>query len=132
MNDPLGIGSLLPDVLQDVMSAQLLQKPLQVFFCSDEVWNIKTYGVVLARVVIPQHSSLDVPQDKTKRQVDLEGCGLLSVQRPYHLWKGGRCHLMEGKVVLVLDTVAGCFLCTDGLSMLSIQGSGLWVLWQHV
>ena len=33
MNDPLGIGSLLPDVLQDVMSAQLLQTPLQVFFC---------------------------------------------------------------------------------------------------
>jgi hypothetical protein len=61
MNDPLGIGSLLQDVLQDVMSAQLLQKPLQVFFCSDEVWNIKKSGVVLARMVIPQHSSLDVP-----------------------------------------------------------------------
>jgi hypothetical protein len=61
MNDPLGIGSLLADVLQDVMSAQLLQKPLQVFFCSDEVWNIKKSGVVLARMVISQHSSLDVP-----------------------------------------------------------------------
>jgi hypothetical protein len=61
MNDPLGIGSLLTDVLQDVMSAQLLQKPLQVFFCSDEVWNIKKSGVVLARMVIPQHSSPDVP-----------------------------------------------------------------------
>jgi hypothetical protein len=61
MNDPLGIGSLLPDVLQDVMSAQLLQKPLQVFFCSDEVWNIKKYDVVLAMMVIPQHPNLDVP-----------------------------------------------------------------------
>jgi hypothetical protein len=53
------------------MSAQLLQKPLQVFFCSDKVWNIKQSGVVLASMVIPQHSSLDVPQDKTKKQVDL-------------------------------------------------------------
>jgi hypothetical protein len=107
MNDPLGIGSLLPDVLQDVMSAQFLQNPLQVFFCSDEVWNIETSGVVLARMVIPQHSSLDVPQDKIKRQVDLEGCGLLSVQGPYHLWKGGRCHLMECNVVPLLYRVAG-------------------------
>jgi hypothetical protein len=41
MNDPLGIGSLLADVLQDVTLAQLLQKPLQVFFCPDEMWNIK-------------------------------------------------------------------------------------------
>ena len=32
MNDPLGIASLLVDVLQDVISAQLLQKPLQVVF----------------------------------------------------------------------------------------------------
>jgi hypothetical protein len=61
MNDPLGIGSLLPDVLQDVMSAQLLQKPLQVFICFDELRNIKKAGVVLARMVILQHSSLDVP-----------------------------------------------------------------------
>ena len=77
MNDPLGIGSLLPDVLQDVMSAQLLQKPHQVFFCSDEVWRLEESGVVLASMIIPQQSSLNVPQDKTKRQVDLEGCGLL-------------------------------------------------------
>ena len=62
------------------------------------------------------------------RQVDLEGCGLLSVQGPYHLWKGGRCHLMEFKVVPILDTVAGRFLCPDGLSMLYIQDSGLWIL----
>ena len=34
-----------PDVLQVVMSAQLLQKPLQVFFCSDEVWNIKNLAL---------------------------------------------------------------------------------------
>ena len=81
------------------MSAQLVLKPLQVFFCSDEVWGLEEFGVVLASMVIPQHSSLNVPQDKTKRQVDLEGCGLLSVQGPYHLWKGGRCHLMQGKVV---------------------------------
>jgi hypothetical protein len=60
MNDPLGIGSLLPDVLQDVMPVQLLQKPLLVF-CSDGVWKINKSGVVLARMVIPQHSSLDVP-----------------------------------------------------------------------
>jgi len=128
MNDPLCIGSLLPDVLQDVMSAQLLQKPLQVFFCSDEVWRLEESAVVLARMVIPQHSSLDVPKDKTKRQVYLEGCGLLFVQGPYHLWKGGRCHLMEGKVVPVLDTVAGRFLCPDGLPMLSIQRSGLGIV----
>ena len=63
---------------------------------------------------------------------NLEGCGLLSVQGPYHLWKGGRCHLMECKVVPVLDTVAGRFLCSDGLPMLSMQRSGLWVLWYHV
>ena len=105
------------------MSCRL--KPLQVFFCSDEVLNIKKSGVLLARKVIPQHSSLNVPKDKTKRQVDFEGCGLLSVQVPYHLWKGGRCHLMQGKVVPFLDTVAGCFLCTDGLPMLSMQVSGL-------
>jgi hypothetical protein len=52
MNDPFGIGSLLTDVLQYVMSAQLLQKPLQVFFCSDEVWNIKKSGVILAGMVV--------------------------------------------------------------------------------
>jgi hypothetical protein len=45
VQDPLGIGFLLADVLLDVTSAQLLQKPLQVFFCSDEVWNIKKYGI---------------------------------------------------------------------------------------
>ena len=61
MNDPLGIGSLLPDVLQDVMSAHVLQKPLQVFFCSDEVWRLEESGVVLASMVITQLSSLDVP-----------------------------------------------------------------------
>jgi hypothetical protein len=76
MNDLLGIGSLLPDVLQDVMSAQLLQKPLQVFFRSDEVWRLEESGVVLAMMILPQLSSLDVPQDKIKRQVDLEGCGM--------------------------------------------------------
>jgi hypothetical protein len=32
---------------------------------------------------------------------------------------------MQGKVVPFLDTVAGCFLCTDGLPMLSMQVSGL-------
>ena len=62
------------------------------------------------------------------RQVDLEGCGLLSVQVPYHLWKGGRCHLMKCKVVPVLDTVAGRFLCPDGLPMLSMQRSGLGII----
>jgi hypothetical protein len=61
MNDPLGIGSLLPDVLQGVMPAQLLQKPLQVFICSDEEWRLEESGVVLASMVTPQHSSLDVP-----------------------------------------------------------------------
>ena len=76
MNDLLGIGSLLPDVLHDVMSAQLLQKPLQVFFRSDEVWRLEESGVVLAMMILPQLSSLDVPQDKIKRQVDLEGCGM--------------------------------------------------------
>ena len=98
----------------------------------DEVWNIKQFGVVLATMVILQHSSFDVPQDKAIRQVDLEGCGLLSVQVPYDLWKGGRCHLMECKVVPLLYMVAGRLLCTDGLSMLSIQRSVLWALWQHV
>jgi hypothetical protein len=42
--------------------------------------------------------------------VDLEGCGLLSVQVPYHLWKGGRCYLMEWKVVPLLDRIAGRLL----------------------
>jgi hypothetical protein len=46
------LRSLLPDVLQDVMSTQLLQKFLQVFFCSDEVWNINKSGVVLAGMVV--------------------------------------------------------------------------------
>ena len=41
-----------------------------------------------------------------------------------HLCKGGRCHLMQGKVVPVLATVAGRFLCSNGLTMLSIQGYG--------
>ena len=66
------------------------------------------------------------------RQVDLEGCCLRSVQVPYHLWKGGRCHLTQAKVVPVLDTVAGRFLCPDGLPMPQVQDSGLWILWQHV
>ena len=66
------------------------------------------------------------------RQVDLEGCVLLCVHVPYHLWKGGRCYLMECKVLPLLDRVAGRLLCPDGLPMLSIQRSGLWVLWQHV
>jgi hypothetical protein len=57
---------------------------------------------------------------------------LLSVQVPYHLWKGGRCYLMECIVVPLLDRVAGRLLCTDGLPILYIQRSGLWVLWQHV
>jgi cephalosporin-C deacetylase-like acetyl esterase len=55
------------------MSAQLLQKPLQVFFCSDEVWSIKKSGVILAGVVVPQFSSFDISQNKTKRQVDFKG-----------------------------------------------------------
>ena len=55
---------------------------------------------------------------------NLEGCGLLSVHVPYHLWKGGRCYLMERKVVPLLDRVAGRLLCTVGLPMLSMQGSG--------
>jgi hypothetical protein len=43
--------------------------PLQVFFCSDEVWSIKKSGVILAGVVVPQFSSFDISQNKTKRQV---------------------------------------------------------------
>ena len=35
---------------------------------------------------------------------------------------------MQGKVVPVLDTVTGRFLCPNGLSMLSMQGSGLGVV----
>jgi hypothetical protein len=97
------------------MSAQLLYKPLQVFFCSDEVWSIKKSGVILAGVVIPQFSSFHVSQNKTKRQVDLKGCGLLSKDPAYHLWKGGRCHIMQGKIIPVLDTIAGHLLCTDGI-----------------
>ena len=131
MNDPLGIGSLLPDVLQDVMSAQLLQRPLQVFFCSDEVWNIKKSGVILARMVIPQHPVSMFRRIKPKDRLVLKAV-VCCLQVPYHLWKGGRCHLMECTVVPLLDRVAGCLLCTDGLPMLSMQRSGLWVLWHHV
>jgi hypothetical protein len=35
---------------------------------------------------------------------------------------------MQGTVVPFLDTVAGCFLCTDGLPMLSMQVSGLGIV----
>ena len=41
--------------------------------------------------------------DKTKRHVDLEGGGLFSKDPMNHFCKGGRCHLMQGKVVPVLD-----------------------------
>ena len=98
-------------------------------WCTDEGWRLEESGIVLASMVIPPHSSLDVSYDKTKRQVDLEGCGLLLVQVPYHIWKGGRCHLMQGKVVPVLDTVVGRLLCPDGLPMPHVQDSGLWILW---
>ena len=90
-------------------------------WCTDEGWRLEESGIVLASMVIPPHSSLDVSYDKTKRQVDLEGCGLLSVQVPYHLWKGGRSHLMECKVAPLLDRVAGRLLCPNGLPMLSMQ-----------
>ena len=30
-------------------------------WCTDEVWRLEESGIVLARMVIPQHSSLDVP-----------------------------------------------------------------------
>jgi hypothetical protein len=56
------------------------------------------------------------------------GDGLFSEDLMNHLCKGGRCHLMQGKVVPVLDTVAGHFLCPNGLPMLYIQGSGLGVV----
>jgi hypothetical protein len=68
----------------DGKALEVPPKTYQVFFCSDEVWRLEESGVVLASMIIPQQSSLNVPQDKTKRQVDLEGCGLLSVQGPYH------------------------------------------------
>jgi hypothetical protein len=50
----------------------------------------------------------------------------------YHLWKGGRCHLMQGKVLPVLDAVAGRLLCPNGFPMPHVQAFGLWILWQHV
>jgi hypothetical protein len=50
------------------------------------------------------------------------------VDVPHLIRTGGRCHLMQGKVVPVLDTVAGHFLCPNGLPMLYIQGSGLGVV----
>ena len=65
---------------------------------------------------------------ETKRHVDLEGCGLFSKDPTNHLCKGGRCHLMQDKVVSVLDTVAGRFLCLNRLPMFYIQGSGLGVV----
>jgi hypothetical protein len=79
------------------------------------VWNIKKSGVILAGVVVPQFSSFDISQNKTKRQVDLKGCDLLSKDPAYHLWKSGRCHIMQGKIIPVLDTIAGHLLCTDGI-----------------
>jgi hypothetical protein len=39
---------------------------------------------------------------------------------------------MQGKVVPVLDIVAGRLLCPGGLPMPHVQDSGLWILWQHV
>jgi hypothetical protein len=53
--------------------------------------------------------------NKNKRQVDFDGCGLLSKDPAYYLWKSGRCHIMQGKIIPVLDTIAGRFLCTDGI-----------------
>jgi hypothetical protein len=42
--------------------------------------------------------------------------------------EGGRCYLMECKVVVILDTVAGRFLCPNGLPMLSMPGSDLGII----
>jgi hypothetical protein len=52
--------------------------------------NVTFYVNKLLDHPVPQFSSFDISQNKTKRQVDLKGCDLLSKDPAYHLWKSGR------------------------------------------
>jgi hypothetical protein len=47
------------------------------------------------------------------QDLETQGCDLLSKDPAYHLWKSGRCHIMQGKIIPVLDTIAGHLLCTE-------------------
>jgi hypothetical protein len=39
----------------------------------------------------------------------------------YNLWKSGRCHIMQGKIIPVLDTISGRLLCTDGIPEINLS-----------
>ena len=62
---PFGIRTLLSDVLQQILSGDLFNKPLQVLFVPDLMGYVKISVVIEAGMKIMQLSGLYVPQHKT-------------------------------------------------------------------
>jgi hypothetical protein len=82
-----GVRTLLSDVLQQILSGDLFNKPLQVLYVPDPMGYVKISVVIEAGMKITQLSGLYVPQHKTKRQVDGKCSWLLCESMACHLWK---------------------------------------------
>lgn len=128
MDDPFGIWTLLSNVFQEVLSIQLLQKAIQIFFVSDEMRHFHETVVVLTGMEVTEFPRLDVPQDESKRQIDFEAGSLLSEDLVNHLSEVFNGQIVYGEVIPILHSVVGVILVTDRLPVLKIQCSGIRIL----
>ena len=129
MDDPFGIGTLLSDVFQEVLSIHLLQKAIQIFFIPDEMWYFHKTVVVLTGMEVTEFPRLDVPQDESKRQIDFEAGSLLSEDLVNHLSEVFNGQIVYGEVIPILHSVVGVILVTDRLPVVEIQCFCIWILW---